>query len=343
MEIAVQATTWEATLEMCRLAPELEDAGADCVWVGEAYGSDALTALGYVAARTSRLKLATGILNVYSRSAAVVAMSMVGLDRLSDGRAVCGLGTSGPGVVETLHGVPFELPLSRLKAYTAVCRQLWAGERAQVKDRALQVPLREGAKPMKLLVQPVSPIGMWWASLGDASVSAAAQLADGWLPFLFLPDRWERVWGEAVRTGLAERDAALGQLQVAADVTVAIGEDYVGERADLVLAEHRRHLALHIGGMGPRGRNAYNTVASRYGFEAEAGRVQDLYLGGERQAAEQALPEELLHGTALVGPPAYVRERLAAYREAGVTMLNVTFAAPDAVAQTELLRSACDA
>lgn len=343
MQIAVHATTWQATLDLARLAPDLERAGADCLWVGESYGTDALTALGYVAARTSRMALATGILNVYSRSAAVVAMSMVGLDRLSDGRAVCGLGSSGPGVVEMLHGVPFEVPLSRLKAYTAVCRQLWSGERAQVQGRALQVPLREGVKPMKLLTQPVAAVPIWWASLGDASVTAAAELADGWLPFLFLPDRWEQVWGSAVRAGVAVRDDALGPLQVAADVTVAIGEEYVRERAEDVLAEHRAHLALHVGGMGPRGRNAYNTVAQQYGFETEAAKVQDLFLGGRREEAAQALPSELLHGTALVGPAGHVRERLAVYRDAGVTMLNMTFADGDPVEQVGLLRALCDA
>ncbi len=343
MEISVQATTWQATLEFARLAPDLERAGADCLWVGEAYATDALTALGYVAARTERLKLATGILNVYSRSAAVIAMSMAGLDQLSGGRAVCGLGTSGPAVVEALHGVPFDVPLSRLKDTTAVLRQLLSGERAQVQGKSLQLPLKEGARPMKLLARPVSPVPLWWASLGDASVKAAAELADGWLPFLFLPDRWDRVWGAHVEAGLAARDASLGPLQVAADVTVAVGEEYVGARAEEVLAEHRQHLALHVGGMGPRGRNAYNTVARQYGFEAEAEEVQDLYLDGKRQEAEAALPPELVHGTALVGPEAHVQERLAVYRSAGVTMLNVTFAAPDPVGQTERLRALCDA
>lgn len=343
MELAVQAMTWESGLELAALAPDLERAGAECLWVGEAYGTDALTALGYAAARTSRLKLATGILNVYSRSAAVVAMSMVGLDRLSGGRAVCGLGTSGPGVVEALHGVPFDVPLSRLKAYTQVCRQLWAGERASVADRALQVPLKEGARPMKLLARPQGEVPIWWASLGGASVAAAASVADGWLPVLFMPDRWERVWGASVRAGLATRDAALAPLQVAADVTVAVGEEYVGDVAQEVLLPHRRHLALHVGGMGPRGKNAYNTVARQYGFEEAAMRVQDLFLGGEREQAQQAVPDEMLHGTALVGPAGHVRERLAAYREAGVTMLNVSFAAPDPLTQLERLRALVDA
>lgn len=342
MELAVQATSWESALELSALAPDLEQAGADCLWVGEAYGTDALTALGYAAARTHRMKLATGILNVYSRSAALVAMSMVGLDRLSRGRAVCGLGTSGPGVVEALHGVPFDLPLSRLKAYTQVCRQLWAGDRASVADRALQVPLKDGSRPMKLLVRPQARVPIWWAALGGASVTAAASTADGWLPVLFMPDRWERVWGEAVLAGVATRDPLLGPLQVAADVTVAVGEEYVGDLAQEVLLPHRRHLALHVGGMGPRGKNAYNTVTRAYGFEEAAVRVQDLYLDGEREQAQQAVPDEMLRGTSLVGPAGYVRERLAAYRAAGVTMLNVSFAAPDPLTQLQRLRALVD-
>ena len=342
MEIGIQTTSWESVKECVALAPELERAGADHLWMGEAYTVDVLTVLGAVAARTTTMRLGPGIINVYSRSAALVAMSMVALDHVSNGRASCGLGSSGPAVVEGLHGIPFEFPLSRMKAYTAVCRQLWSGERAEIADRALRVPMKEGARGMRLAATPTATVPVWWAGLKTASVTATAESADGWLPFMFFPERWQSVWGDAVADGLTRRDPALGGLQIAADVALALGDGYVGEAAEEVLESHRHSLALHIGGMGPRGRNAYTTLAVEYGFEAEALTVQDLYLAGRREEAARALPSELVHGTALVGPPAKVRERLASYRAAGVTMLNATFSAPDPVGQVAALRQICD-
>lgn len=342
MDIGVQTSSWDTVKRYADLAPELEAAGADYLWMGEAYTADVLPLLGYVAARTSRMRLAPGIMNVYSRSAALIAMGMVGLDHVSSGRAALGLGSSGPQVVEGLHGIPFELPLSRMRAYTKVCRQLWAGGRAEVDDRALTLPLREGSKPLRLTAVPTAPVPLWWAGLKSASVQATAECADGWLPFMFFPERWEAAWGDALAAGLSRRDPALGPLQIAADVSLAIGDEYVGIAASEVLDSHRRSLALHIGGMGPRDRNAYNTLAREYGFVDEAVRVQDLYLDGEYDEAARAVPEDLVRGTALVGPVAQVRERLSAYRAAGVTMLNVTFAAPDPVAQIQVLRRLCD-
>ena len=343
MQIGVQTSSWDTVIQCAELAPELEQAGVDYLWMGEAYTADVLPILGSVAARTTRMRLAPGILNVYSRSAALIAMGMVGLDQVSQGRAACGLGSSGPQVVEGLHGVPFEYPLSRMRTYTTICRQLWSGGRAEVNDRAMRIPLREGTRPMRLTATPTAPIPLWWAALKDASVSAAAECADGWLPFMFFPERSQVALGEALQRGLSRRDPSLGPLQIAADVTIAIGDEYVGTAADDVLAGHRRSLALHIGGMGPRDRNAYNSLAREYGFVDEAVQVQDLYLEGRHEEAARGVPDQLLQGTALVGPEARVKERIDAYRAAGVTMLNVAFTTPDPIAQIAALRRLCDA
>jgi F420-dependent oxidoreductase-like protein len=341
MQIAVQTANPTESARFIELAPDLERAGLDAVWIGEAYGIDSLTTLGFIAARTTTMRLGPGILNVFSRSAGVIAMSMAGLDTLSGGRAMLGLGASGPAVIEGLHGVPFERPLSRTADYTEICRQLWRGERGESAGPGSRVPLREGQRGMRLLAPaPSGGIPVFWASILPTSVTKAAACADGWLPLLFMPERYEQAWGESLAAGRATRSDSLGPLEVAADVAVAIGEEYVGDAAIDVLAGHRAHLALHIGLMGPKGRNSYTTLACMLGFEAEANLVQDLYLGGKRTEAEAAIPAELLLGTALVGPVAKVEERLSIYRAAGVTMLNTTIHAPDEVRQVELLKTA---
>lgn len=336
MHINVQATSTPEVERYLAVVGELERAGADGLWIGEAYGPDAATALGYAAAKSERLQLGAGVFNVFSRTAATIAMTGLGLDRLSGGRAMCGLGTSGPQVVEGLHGMPFDLPLRRLIETTEICRQLWRGEKASLDGRSVAVP-RAGRPPMRLLGKPSAPIPVWWASLGPASVTAAAEHADGWLPFLFLPEHWQGPWGTPLAEGLARRNSSLGPLEIAADVVLAIGDEYVGEAALEVLSEHRSLVALHVGGMGPRGANAYNTVVRQYGMEETATLVQDLYLEGKRREAEAAVSDELLLGGALVGPASAVRDRLAVYREAGVTTLNVTVAATDPVLQIAAL------
>ena len=249
---------------------------------------------------------------------------------------MCGLGTTGPQVIEALHGMPFTTPLRRLIETTEICRQLWRGEKAVLEGKSVQVP-GNGRPPMRLLGTPSAPIPLWWASLGPASVTAAAEHADGWLPFLFLPEHWRGPWGAAIDEGLTRRKPSLAPLEIGADVVVAIGDDYVGDAALEVLSDHRSLVALHVGGMGPRGANAYNTVVRQDGLEEPAVKVQDLFLDGKRREAEAAVSDELLLGGALVGPASAVRERLAVYREAGVTALNVTIAAPDPVQQIGLL------
>jgi F420-dependent oxidoreductase-like protein len=324
-----------------RLIDELvrwEAAGLDVVWVAEAYGFDAPTLMGYIAARTERVQIGSGILPIYSRTPALIAQTAAGLDAVSDGRAILGLGASGPQVVEGWHAVPYDKPVGRTREIIEICRAAWRRERL-VHDGLYTIPLpaEQGTglgKPLKLLTHPVRErIPIHVASLGDAHVRLTPELADGWLPIFFVPEKAADVWGDALAAGAAKRPAELGPLDVVAGGPLAIGDDVTGLR-DLA----RPMLALYIGGMGARGRNFYNDLVRRYGYEAEAATIQDLYLAGRKDEAAAAVPAELLEQTSLVGPAGYVRERIEAYRAAGVTTLNVMPMGSDPVRQLALVK-----
>ncbi len=309
----------------------LEQAGLDAVWVAEAYGFDAPSHMGYLAARTEKVQIAAGILPIYSRTPALIAQTAAGLDYVSDGRVILGLGASGPQVIEGWHGVPYDKPLARTREIIEICRQVWRRERLE-HDGVYRIPLPEGqgtglGKPLKMITHPVRDrIPIYVASLGPKNVEMTAQVADGWLPILFIPERASDVWGEPIAKGKANRAADLAPLEVVAGGMLAIGDDVEGIR-DFA----RPMVALYVGGMGARGRNFYNDLARRYGFEQEAAEIQDLYLDGKKDEAAKAVPKEFLELTNLVGPEGWVRERLQAYREAGVTMLNLTPVGPDPV------------
>ncbi len=310
-------------------ASELEAAGIDVLFVAEAYGFDAPSLMGYVAARTERMAIASGILPIYSRTPALLAQTAAGIDALTDGRCILGLGASGPQVIEGWHGVAYDHPLERTREIIDICRRVWRRE-VITNDGCYPIPLPPGqgtglGKPLKMLTHPVrADIPVWVASLGPKNVAMTAEVADGWLPTLFMPERAKLVWGEALAAGRAARSEHLGPLDVAAGGLLAIGDDQGGV-AELA----RPGLALYIGGMGARGRNFYNNVVRRYGFEAEAARIQDLYLDGKKQEAAAEVPAELLAQTALAGPEGHVRERVEAYRDAGVTVLLVNAVGPD--------------
>jgi F420-dependent oxidoreductase-like protein len=312
---------------------ELEKAGLDMVWVPEAYSFDAISQVGYLAAKTERLEIGTGIVNVFSRTASLMAMTAAGCDFVSDGRFVLGLGASGPQVIEGFHGVPYEKPMTRIKEYIDVCRLTWRREPVVYDGETVQVPLPAGqgtglGKPLKLINHPVrADIPIWWASLMGKSVEATAAYADGWLPIMFIPERYQQVWGDQLKAGLARRSPDLGRLEVSAGGMVAIGEDVKG-----MLDFMRPMYALYVGGMGARGKNFYNTLACQYGYEKEAKEIQDLYLGGNKRDAEALVPQEWLEAGNLVGPASYVKERIEAFREAGVTSLQVSPASEDPAA-----------
>ena len=323
---------------------ELEKAGLDMVWVPEAYSFDAISQVGYLAARTERLEIGTGIVNVYSRTAALMAMTAAGCDYVSNGRFVLGLGASGPQVVEGFHGIPYEKPMTRIKEYIDICRMTWRREPVVYDGEAVQVPLPAGhgtglGKPLKLINHPVrADIPIWWASLMGKSVEATATYADGCLPIMFIPERYPQVWGAQLKAGLAQRPPELGRLEVSAGGMVAIGEDLVGDARTTILDMARPMMALYVGGMGARGKNFYNTVAQRYGFEKEAVDIQDLYLEGKKEEAATHVPGEWLELSNLVGPRSYVQERLGAFKEAGVTVLSVNPVGDDPVGTIEQLR-----
>lgn len=307
---------------------ELEQVGVDVVAVPEAYSFDAVSQLGFLAARTTRMTLMSGILQLYTRTPTLTAMTAAGLDYVSDGRFELGIGASGPQVVEGFHGVRYDAPLGRMREIVEICRSVWRREPVVHDGRNYRIPLpaSEGTglgKPLKLINHPVRErIPITIASLGPKSVEQTAEIADGWLPTLFHPERAARVWGAALAAGAAKRDAALAPLDVFANPALAITES--ADAAAAAIAGLKPQLALYIGGMGARDRNFYNDLVAGYGFEDEAARIQDLYLGGRREEAVAAVPDELARAISLIGPASHVAERVAAFREAGVTTLAVT-------------------
>ncbi|MGZ0184711.1 MAG: LLM class F420-dependent oxidoreductase [Acidimicrobiales bacterium] len=306
-------------------ARELEAAGVDRIWIPEAYGFDAVSLLGYLAASTSTVELASGILNTYSRTPALLAQTAAGLDALSGGRFILGLGASGPQVIEGFHGMPYDRPLTRMKEIIQICRSAWRREPLVHEGRVFTLPLPADqgtglGKPLKIINHlKRSNIPIYIAALGQKSVEETAATCEGWLPFLVYPERMDQVWGDAVRAGLSRRDDSLGDFDVVAGGLVAIGDDAAQYR------DYARPMAaLYIGGMGARGKNFYNDVCRDYGFADEAIAVQDAYLDGRKEEAAGLLPDALIENTTLCGDEAYVVDRLAAYSEAGVTSLNVT-------------------
>ncbi|MDK3258501.1 LLM class F420-dependent oxidoreductase [Blastococcus capsensis] len=326
---------------------EYESAGLDTVYVAEAYSFDAVSHLGYLAAKTTTVEIASGILNIYSRTPTLLAMTAAGLDFLSGGRFTLGIGASGPQVVEGFHGVPYTAPLATTREVVEVCRTVWRREKVDHHGRHVDVPLtveRGGSglgRPLKLINQPVRPrIPMLLAAIGPKNVALAAELFEAWQPAFFLPEGSATAFGAALAEGTARRDPDLGPLEISVDTQLLISEDAAEQAA--ALDQVRAKLALYVGGMGARGKNFYNDLAVRYGYAEEAATVQDLYLDGRKDAAAAALPEDFVRGVALVGPPGHVAERVAAFREAGVTTLNATPLAAehaDRLHSIELLKS----
>ncbi|AYE93599.1 LLM class F420-dependent oxidoreductase [Mycobacterium paragordonae] len=324
--------------EVAAEVADLERAGLDIVFVPEAYSFDAVSALGYLAASTDRVELASGILQLYTRTPTLTAMTAAGLDYVSDGRFTLGLGASGPQVIEGFHGVPYDAPIGRTREVIEICRQVWRRETLKYQGKYYTVPLppEQGTglgKPLKLINHPVRErIPILIAALGPKNVELAAELAEGWQPIFYLPEKAQDVWGDALAAGKAKRDPALGQLEVYAGPTLAIGENVEPLREFV-----KPHLALYIGGMGAKGKNFYHTLATRYGYGPQADRIQELYLSGDKEGAAKAVPDELVRDVNLIGTREFVRERVAAFREAGVTTLNVVPIAGTAAERVKLI------
>ncbi|TWH05267.1 LLM class F420-dependent oxidoreductase [Rhodococcus rhodochrous] len=317
---------------------DLEKAGLDIVFVPEAYSFDAVSQLGYLAAKTSRVELASGILQLFTRTPTLTAMTAAGLDFVSDGRFVLGIGASGPQVIEGFHGVPYNAPLGRTREIVDICRQVWRREKVEHQGKHYQIPLpaERGTglgKPLKIINKPVRErIPIIIASLGPKNVEMTAEIAEGWQPLFYYPEKAAEVWGESIAKGKAKRDPALGDLQIYAQTPLAIGDD-----VDHMLDWVRPMVALYVGGMGAKGKNFYNDLAIRYGYAKEAETIQELYLAGKKEEAAAAVPVELLRSISLIGSEGFVRERVAAFAEAGVTTLNVTPFAADTAGRVRLI------
>jgi F420-dependent oxidoreductase-like protein len=307
--------------DQLRLVREAEDLGFDSVWTAEAYGSDAATVLGWLAAQTERIKIASGIFQIPARSPAMTAMTAATLDQLSGGRMMLGLGSSGPQVAEGWHGQRFGRQLKRTEEYIAIVRKALGRERVELDGETYTLPLPDGAgKALKLMIAPLQErIPIYLAAIGPKNTELCGQIADGWLPTFAAPEYIASA-SEQLERGAAKVGRSLDDsFDIAPSVNVCIDSDIDKARDAL-----RPILALYVGGMGSRKRNFYNSLVRSYGFDKAADEVQELYLAGKKQEAAQALPAELIDRVSVCGPKERVYERLDAYRQANVGTLVVT-------------------
>ena len=307
------------------LVQEADRLGVYSVWTAEAYGSDAVSPLAWLGALTTRIHLGTAIMQMPGRTPANAAMTAMTLNQLSGGRFLMGLGLSGPQVVEGWHGVSYAQPLLRTREYVAIVRDIFRRERPLTfEGRHYQIPYRGDdatglGKPLKSTLKADPNIPIYLAAIGPKNVELAAEIADGWLPIFFAPEQYDTAYKAHIDAGLAKAGKTIDQFDIAPTVSVVINDNL-----DIAYNMLRPMLALYVGGMGARGKNFYYDLAVRYGFEAAAREIQDLYLAGDKGAAMARVPGELIDAVALVGPRARVRERLALWRNSPVTTLNMT-------------------
>jgi F420-dependent oxidoreductase-like protein len=302
-------------LDLIALAQEAERLGYDSAWAAEAWGTDAVTVLSWLAATTTKIKVGSAIMQIPARTPANTAMTAATLDLLSGGRFLLGLGTSGPQVVEGWHGRPWGKPLTRTREYVQIVRAILRREALEFHGEEYDVPYTgDGAtglgKPLKLLARPLrADIPIYLAALSPKNVRLAFELADGWLPVFFSPERAREAFEFEPRDGF----------DIAPTVHVIVSDDLAVARDAL-----RPLLALYIGGMGARGANFYNALVRRYGYESDAERIQQLYLEGKQRDAISAVPDALVDDVMLVGSRERIADRLAAWRESGATTLLVS-------------------
>ena len=299
-------------LELIELAQEAERLGFDSAWAAEAWGTDAVTVLSWLAATTTTIKIGSAILQLPGRSPANAAMTAATLDLLSGGRFLLGLGTSGPQVVEGWHGQPWGKPLGKTREYVEIVRAALRRDVVEHAGEHYRIPWDgPGAtglgKPLKLMMRPLrAEIPIYIAALGPKNVELAFEIADGWIPIFFSPEHARDAFSFDSRNGFDISPSA----HVVVTDDVEAGRDFV-----------RPILGLYIGGMGARGKNFYNSLVRRYGYEAEAEKIQQLYLDGKQREAIAAVPDALVDDVALVGSRERIADRLDAWRESGATTL----------------------
>jgi F420-dependent oxidoreductase-like protein len=324
--------TGEEQLAMVRAA---EESGYDSAWTAEAYGSDAATVLGWIAGKTERIGLGSAIFQMPARTPAMTAMTAATLDNISGGRFRLGLGLSGPQVAEGWHGQPFDKPLRRTREYVEIVRSALAKERVTYDGEIYQLPRPGGpGKALKMIISPLQErVPIYLAAIGPKNTALAAEIAEGWLPTFLSPEHFAQEFGSSLEEGAKRSGRDLAELDIAPMVQVRIDDD-IDRARDFM----RPFAALYVGGMGSREKNFYNALVTRYGFGDAAREVQDLYLDGKQAEAMAALPAELIDAVTACGPEDRVRERLAAYRDAGVTTLVVTPIAASAEERESILR-----
>ncbi|MCU1457139.1 MAG: putative F420-dependent oxidoreductase, Rv3520c family [Actinomycetia bacterium] len=317
------------------LAREAERLGYHSAWTAEAYGTDAITPLTWILAHTTTLHGGSAVMQMPARTPAMTTMTALTLDLMSNGRFLLGLGLSGPQVVEGWHGQPYGKPLAKTREYIEIIRRIWRREMpVEHHGDHYDIPYTgEGAtglgKPLKLIVHPTRPCPpIYLAAIGPKNVELCAELAEGWLPIFFSPYRLATTYGDQLAAGFAAAGdgKSLADFDIAPTVTVMVGDD-----VDALRNAVKPGIALYVGGMGARGKNFYNDLACRYGFEGAAKTIQDLYLDGKKAEAAAAVPDELVDEIALVGPRARIADRLDAWRESGITTLIVGASQPEAL------------
>ena len=302
-------------LELIALAQEAERLGYDSAWAAEAWGTDAVSVLAWLAATTSTLKIGSAIMQIPGRTPANAAMTAATLDLLSGGRFLMGLGTSGPQVVEGWHGEPWGKPLAKTREYVEIVRTILRREVLEHHGEHYEIPYRGNGstglgKPLKLMARPLrAEIPIYLASISPKSVELAFEIADGWMPIFFVPERARETFGFEARDGF----------EIAPSVPALLTDDVQHGRDSL-----KQYYALYVGGMGARGTNFYNSLFARYGYEDDARVIQELYLEGRQRDAAAKVPDKFVDEAALVGPKARIAERLEAWRESGATTLLVS-------------------
>lgn len=304
------------------LAQEADRLGFHSVWTAEAYGSDAVSPLVWLAAKTEKINVGTAIMQMTARVPAMTAMTAATIDVLTGGRMLLGIGASGPQVVEGWHGVPYGKPVTRAREYVEILRKIWKREDPlEFHGEHYDIPCRGGSglgKPLKLILHPQRPtIPIYLAAIGPKNVALAAEVADGWLPILFSPDRM-KVYQEWLDEGFAKAGTGkdLTNFDIAPTVTIQMGDD-----VDACRNMVKPFIALYVGGMGARDKNFYFNIACRYGYEEAAHKIQDLYLAGKKMEATMAVPDEFVDEVALCGPRERIAERLSAWKTCGITTM----------------------